>query len=226
MSRIRNLGLVFTSPGTVARSVAEDPHWLIPFVVVLAAILVVSLSTLEYQQREAQAAMMERVRDTGTDTDDMPDVSGFMGVFMPVIAVGGLAVMILLASAILNGIASLAGGRIGFRKMLAYYSYASVITVVGSLIKVPLILAKGSMDVRISAAAFAPSVSLHDPLGAFLNWFDVFSIWMLVALTIGYGVLAGFKTKKSALIVFGLWGVVVALSVGATALRTATTGTP
>jgi len=103
---------------------------------------------------------------------------------------------------------------VGFRRMFAFVSYSTVILALGGLIKIPLVLAKGSIDVRTSLAVLAPSVDLRSPVVVVLGSFDIFSIWQVVALCFGFGVLSGFGTKKSAGIVVGLWVILVVLRVG------------
>jgi hypothetical protein len=125
-----------------------------------------------------------------------------------------VGVMILIFAAVLKGAASVAGGQVGFRKMFAFMSYSSVIMALGSLIKVPLVLAKGSIDVRTSLAVFAPSLDLRSPAAVLLSSFDIFSIWQVVALCFGFGVLSGFGIKKSAGIVVGLWVVLLLIRIG------------
>jgi hypothetical protein len=108
--------------------------------------------------------------------------------------------------------------------MLAFYAYASVIGAMGGIIKMPLVLAKESIDVRTSIAAFFPSVPFDSPVGVLLSNFDIFSIWTVVVVVIGYHVLTGIGIKKSAAIVVALWGVVVVVGVAGALIKSALTG--
>jgi len=100
-----------------------------------------------------------------------------------------------------------------------------LITALGMLVKLPIVFAKGSIDVRTSLALLAPSTGIRTPLGVLLDSFDIFSIWAVVATVIGFAVLTGFNNKKSALIVVGLWLVYVLIHVGSTALMSGLFGT-
>jgi hypothetical protein len=194
--------------------------------VVLVVVLISSVATFRYQlefQRQSMEKMM-RGRGSEADLDQMLNDTVGRRLFGSGVALVGTVVLMLVASAVLAGVASVAGGKIGFRRTFAFFGYAYLIAAVGGLVKTPLILAKQSIDVRTSAAAFAPSVPLETPLGTFLNSLDVFSIWMLVALVTGYGCLSGFSVKKSAVIVIGLWAVTVAILVGLVSLRHLATG--
>jgi hypothetical protein len=226
MGRLKNLELVFSSPTRLAANIAEEPTWVVPFVIVLVAAFTLSVLTFDYQIEHQRAEYEKIMRDRGQEEDleslfaKTPRRRILGGVF----PVAASVVVILVASAVLNGVASVAGGKIGFRRMFALYAHLSLIGVVGQLIRLPLVFAKGSVDVRTSLAAFAPSLSLTSPLGVFLNMVDLFAIWMLVALTLGYDALGHMGVRKSAAIVFGLWGALIAILVGLTYLRMVATG--
>ena len=226
MGRLRNLELVFSSPTRLAANVAEVPTWVVPFVIALVVTFTLSALTFDYQIQHQRAEYEKVMGDRGReeDLDSMFAKTPRRRVLGGVFAVAASAVGILVASAVLNGVASVAGGKIGFRRMFALYAHLSLIGVLGQLIRVPLIFAKGSADVRTSLAAFAPSLSLTSPLGVFLNMVDLFAVWMLIALTIGYDVLGHMGVRKSAAIVFGLWGALIAIFVGLTYLRMVATG--
>ncbi|MFH1313029.1 MAG: YIP1 family protein [Candidatus Eisenbacteria bacterium] len=221
--RINNLGLVFTSPGVLARNIAEDPHWLIPLIIVLAVSFVAAFSTHRYAAEFERAGMEDFLKRSGSTDENIDDMFGSSlrnKVTAGASAAGLFGVVLLIAAALYKGVASIAGGKIGFRRMFALQTHAALIVTLGVLVRLPIILAKGSIDVRTGIAAFAPSVPLRSPLGTLLFQLDLFDIWSLVALSIGFSILAGLNIKKSAAIIFGLWAVFVALLVGLAVLRT------
>jgi hypothetical protein len=124
----------------------------------------------------------------------------------------------------LNGVAKLAGGSVGFKRMFAWMAGVGMISALGMVVKLPIVLAKGSIDVRTSLALLAPAVGVQTPLGVLLNSFDIFSIWAVVATVIGFAVLTGFNNKKSGYIVVGLWLLYVLILVGVTALSASLMG--
>ncbi len=217
MKRISNLGLVFTSPSALARNIAEDPHWLIPLILVLAVSFVAAFSTHK-QALEFQRAWTEDILKRSGATDEEIDERFTTSLSSRLTAGAGSAVgfgiILVIAAALYKGIASILGGKIGFRKMFALQCHAALIVVAGLLVKVPLILAKNSIDVRTGIAALAPGVPLRSPLGTLLNQLDLFGVWSLVALCFGFSVLTGLSIKKSAGAVFALWAVFVVLMVG------------
>jgi hypothetical protein len=216
MSRLTNLGLIFTSPTTVGRRVMEDPHWVIPLVIVLAVSFIATAATYRYQAEFQREFLGETIRERNPDADidALFEVTTAKQVRTGLLAGLFGGVMILIFAAVLKGAASVAGGQVGFRRMFAFVSYSTVISAFGSLVKVPLVLVKGSIDVRTSLAAFAPSLDLRSPPAVLLSSFDIFSIWQVVALCFGFSVLSGFSIKKSSVIVIGLWAILLVIKIG------------
>lgn len=218
---------VFTSPSSAARAIAENPGWLVPLIIVLVVALVFGFMTYKYQV-ETQREMLERLQsERGVEIDidarlaPTPakrvlagvQTAFFLGIFL-----------ILIPAAVLNGVAKVAGANVGFKRMFAWMATVGLISALGMLVKLPIVFAKGSIDVRTSLAMAAPSVSIQKPLGVLLNSFDIFSIWAVIAAVIGFAVLTGFNNKKSGLIVGGLWLLYVLILVGVTALSSSLTG--
>lgn len=218
---------VFTSPSNAAGAIAERPGWLVPLIIVLAVAFLFGFISFKYQA-EAQREILERIQsERGVEIDIearlAPTVgkkvlSGvqtalFLGIFL-----------ILIPAAVLNGVARIAGAGGGFKRMFAWMATVGLITALGMLVRLPIVLAKGSIDVRTSLALLAPSVGIQTPLGVLLNSFDIFSIWALVAAVIGFAVLTGFNNRKSGYIVVGLWLLYVLILVGVTALSASLTG--
>jgi hypothetical protein len=220
MKGLRNVWLVFTNPGAVARNIADRPDWIIPLVVVILASVVFTLVMYPYQM-EYQRGVLERwQKETGTQIDIDSAVRLSTGRQVGSAVGGALAVVLftLVGAAVLNGVAMLVGGAAGFKKMFAIFAYAIVIASAGNLAKIPLAIAKKSVDVRISLAAFAPGLRLESPAAILLNSTDVFAVWSLVATVIGFATLTQSSTRKSTARVVILYAAFVLLEVGATAL--------
>jgi hypothetical protein len=215
MNRWANLGRILISPSAVGRDVMQDPHWVIPLVIVLAISLIAAVTTYQYQvklQREYVGEMIKE-RNPDADLDSMFRVTPARQVLSGVLAVVVAGIVLLVFSAVLKGVASVAGGSIPFRQMFSFTCYTSVIGVLGAVVKIPLVLMKGTIDVRTSLAAFAPSLSMRSPLAVLLGSFDIFTICQLVAVCFGYSVLSGFSIKKSSGIVVGLWAILVVIRI-------------
>jgi len=215
MGYLRNIGLVFFSPSQVGRNVSERPNWVIPIVTVLIVMFVASFATYTYQVEYQKQAMQRLQRDRGVDID----IDSYLKPTLTKHVFSGVAgalwalVMIVIGSSALLGLSAITGGTGGFRRLLCFFGYVWVIGAAGNLAKVPLVLAKKSIDVRTSLGAFAPGVRFDSPTGLLLNSADIFSIWMVVATVMGFKVITGLSARKSVAIVVGLYALYVALKV-------------
>jgi hypothetical protein len=221
MTRLKNLGLIFTSPGEVAARIAEDPHWVTAFVVVMALMFVMGLLSAPYQFEAQQEAMRERGLE-----DQAANLPGkwAMGVFGGIGAVVATGIFMLIATAIHNGLASLLGGKIGFRKMFALNAHTGLIGSVGRIVRLVIMHARDKADARTGLAAFFSAVESGTPLHTFLEMFEIFGIWALVATVVGFKVLSGLGMKKSVGVVVGVWLLFVAIAVGLSSLGTMFSG--
>jgi hypothetical protein len=130
---------------------------------------------------------------------------------------GGIAVFIM--TFILAGIFYLVfsfimGGETTYKKVLSVYSYTGfAVGIVGMIVKLPLMMAKGSALIQTSPAAFL-SVDMKDQfLYKFLAKFDIFVVWQMILLIIGFGVIYKFSRGKSAAGVLTLWGIYIVVSI-------------
>jgi hypothetical protein len=228
MSSAGSMGLIFTSPGAAARNINENPTWVVPLIIVLAVTLLATAAVHDYQLAAQRAEVESVLRDSGRDQEQIDELfktSPLRVAMASVLAAVFVGLfIILIPAAILNGISSVSGEKVGFRKMFSLMSHAGLIITLGSLVRTPIMMVKQSADVRTSLAALTPSVSVGSPLGTFLNSLDIFSIWAVVAVCVGYSVLSGMSTKKSTIIVVLLWLAGIALVVGTAALGTLATG--
>lgn len=216
MRGIENIGRIFSSPGKVAQSIAEQADWKTPVIVIVLASIILTLAMLPYQA-EARREMLEKyAKDSGREIDIEEALNPTVGRSVSAVVGAVIATMLFVVAgaAVLNGASMLAGGKTGFSRMLAFFSYAMVIPAAGNLIKIPLIMLKKSYDVRLSLGAFFPSVRAESSGGILLGSTDLFSIWALVATVIGFGVLTQMGGRKSAAIVIALYVVLVLILLG------------
>jgi len=227
MDAMKSLGMIFTSPEGAARIVTEKPRWVLPLVVFIIAIVVSGYGSFRYKAEFQKEIAARIVEDTGIQVDlDMTiDDTPWIRLRSGLLEAAGSAVFILLVpAALFNGIASIAGGAIGFKRMFTYMCHVGLIVAAGNIIRIPLMVLKQSYDVRLGAAAFLPHLDPISPLGVFLGSLDLFSIWAVVALVMGYRVLSGMGIKKAAVIVVGLWLLAILVLVGFAYLRSQVTG--
>lgn len=215
MRGTQNIGSIFYSPDRVARSVSEEPNWLIPFLIFFAIIIIASYVTMDYQM---ESRLYEQVKDTQVDLSFLKSPAKRL-IFSVFPAVSSLILVILIPAAVLNGVASIVANPIGFRRMFAFMCHVALIIGAGSVVQLLMMKAKGSFDVRLSPAAFFPNLHPGSSLMTLLSSFDIFSIWAVVAAIIGYKELARVTMRRAILIVLSLWFIAIAILVGLSSLR-------
>ena len=111
------------------------------------------------------------------------------------------------------------GGTTDFRTMFSLNVYVAVIGSLGLLLKLPLVIAKGSTDILTSLAILIPANMDETIFYKLLNMIDVVLIWQTVLLAMGFIIIYDWQQKKANTLVIGIWvlvitvyGVVLALS--------------
>jgi hypothetical protein len=105
------------------------------------------------------------------------------------------------------------GGEATFKKVFSVSSWALLIETLATVVKTPIMFLKHSSEILTSLALFFPYLSHKSICFKFLNKFDFFTIWELVVIGLGLGIVSKFSTKKGIIIVFSLWLVWIIISV-------------
>jgi hypothetical protein len=213
---MKNVLGIFASPGETFGRLKEKPTWLIPLVIVVGFGV---LSSAALFRKVVVPTQIERL----TSNPDIPEeqmkkvkmtMGGTRGM---VIALVGPAVAVPIVSCILAGLlcalSSILGGDVTFKKMFSLVCHSSLIGVLASIIKVPIMFVKGSMSVHTSLALIVPNMSTTSNVFQLLSKVDIFTIWQVYLVGLGLSIMSGISSKKSTISIFLLWVVWVAISV-------------
>jgi len=216
---------MFSSPGNVFESLRARPIFLD---MLLFFTLVGALSYLPIHgviQREAITNMVEQIEGNDNipaekQAEIIEQQQAFMeGPMFMVSALGGsliIAPMMLLLWAFLVWLlyAFGSGADLTFRQAFAAVAHLSILFLAAGLIKIPLILAKGSAQVATSLALVSPDPNPRSVIYAFLNSFDIFSLGILAVMAMGMVRLARVSPAKSWTMVTVLFLIGLGLAVG------------
>lgn len=90
------------------------------------------------------------------------------------------------------------GGQITFRQAFAGGLHAALpATLLGAVVKTPLILATQSLHAATSLALLLPEPNPASALYGALNAFDIFTVWTAVLVVMAGAGLTGFKTSRT-----------------------------
>jgi hypothetical protein len=218
MSGVSKVFNVFFEPRKVFESLNVKPTWIVPIIII--ALLAVSFFyfTFPYlmdQQvqrildnenipEQAKASIIERIEE-----QTQPPLWQ-----MAIAPVGVLVSFIVVAAVLFFAFNVLLGGDSTFRRVLSAYCYSSLVAIPASIVKFPLVMAKGNINVQTSLALILSPDKQGSFIYSVLSSFDIFTIWQVLLLSIGLGVMYKFTTKKALMAVLVLWIIWILLKSG------------
>lgn len=216
---------VFVDPKSTFTSLAasvEQPHpkdsaktkdgskWWIPVIITAIVAVGIALYTVPNFVAPMQAdAIRETVAERGGTPEQAEQaIQMSMGMMVPMSVVGaivGTFVIVFVAAGLAHLFMKMVGGKGRFRNARAVIAWSMLVSTLGSIIKLPLMIAKDSMFVETSPTLFFRNLEPSDRLYKFLSSFDIFTIWWVVILIVGLAI--GYKTTrgKSAVAVVLIW---------------------
>ncbi len=202
LNRIINL---FFSPSSTFKAIQAKPDWIVPaliFAVVMALFGYIQVTDpgLIKAQREMVEQMMEKMNVPPEQVAQQMEANQARSkITTPLGAFAGPLVMfIFIGSAIWLFVGNLLyGGKARYVHMLGVTSYTALITALSTLVKLPIMTAKGDLMVHFSIATFLPASMSKTFLYTFLMFAsDIFNIWTIAVLAIGVAVVSNLKTSK------------------------------
>lgn len=213
----RIIGVLFSPDATMA-SIARRPDWVLPLILLLITSLaagVIMAPRVDFGAATREA--MEQNKNVPQEqVDKAVRISNSVGKVVMYCAPVLSAIGLLVIAGVLLLAFRLFGGGGDFKQAFSVTCYASIPTIIKSVVTLVIILAKGGV---VPAQTLATLVRSNlgfladyksSPMAfALLSSFDIFSIWFLALLIIGFAYLAGVSKVKSAVIIISLWIVVL-----------------
>lgn len=220
-SAFGRLASVLFAPTKTFESIVRRPTWVVALVVfVLLALAVTAVVTPRLDIGEVMRASMEE-SGREVDAEQLESMTAFMEKFQWPMAIGSALIfqpaMYFLLALIFWVTFKVLGGELGYKTSLAVTLHGLVPGAVAALLSIPVVLGSESLDYETvksgsllasNAAVFAPE-DAGPALTSVLGSLDVFSLWTMALLVIGYR-LAAKVTRGTAIgAVVGLWLVYV-----------------
>jgi hypothetical protein len=198
---------IFLSPMRVFGSIKAKPTWIIPFVIFLLATAATSYVAaplaMEMQKQEMMTSDKYTPEQRELAAQQMQTYKGLgvaIGVFGGLI---GAAIMVFLMAAVILFMGTVVlGGSARFMELVALVCFTGMISVLGMLVKTPLMAMKQTMDVRTSLAVLLPGSDIKSVAYTLLNTFtDVFFVWGIILVIAGVAVIYNFTKGRAAIAV-------------------------
>lgn len=224
----RALGVIFTPRATYA-SIAAQPRVFGALVTIL--VIVVGTTALFLSTQVGQNAYIDQalssIEGFGRQVNDQ-QMAGIqrMAPYAPYFTGGAQIVVVPLMAAIIAGLAlalfnAILGGDASFKQAFAVVIHSYFIVALGTLFSMPLFYMRESMASATSLSVFFPMVDEASFLGRLMGSIDLFRIWWIVSLSIGFGVLYKKRTATIAWSLLSLYLIIVLVLAG---VRTALSG--
>jgi len=232
LSQWQRIAYIFTSPSKTFEDIKRgNRSWWLPLIIytvfayMLFAVVYTRIGIQQVvdnqihlsprsEERLAQATPEQR------ETSNKFSVGFTEAAFIanPVFVLVGVSLMSLV---ILGTINFAFGGRATFGSMFAMWMYATLPSVIKSILGMITILAgmaPESFNIKNMAptnlGAFMDPIDSNKALYSIASSLDVVTIWTLVLLGIGTSIVAGTKRGSGYMAIFGWWAVVVLISAG------------
>ncbi len=210
---------VFTAPRETFIDIARRPDWVFPLLFSIIATMLITQMLVPVILADAQSSpayqkLMER---DDLSLDQLEKMQEMQKKSITYFSAAGAGLMILamslLASAVLLFVGNiLFGGKASFKTMFSVYCWSGLVGVLGYLVRLPIALSKGTMKVFFSPAVLFPPEAEHTALFSLASAFDVFLIWRIILLAIGFAAIYRFSLAKAGTILGGMFVIQVIVS--------------
>jgi hypothetical protein len=211
MSVVQRLLGVFTQPRAVFEELRERPRWLAPFIVLLVVGLVSSyfimpialsdqaqkISENESIPQERKAEILKQFEGGVTTQRQLISLGSVIG--------GSFLMMFFVGAVLMFGGNFLLGGSLRFPHAMALYASSNLVEIPGAILKVPMMVAKKSLEITVGPAAFLSPEAADSIGGMLLGRLDLFGLWRWALMTLGLAVLARTTVKRAATFTVPLW---------------------
>ena len=207
---------LYMNPQRSFQSIDQKPDWILPMLTfaVISAVLMVFLMPI---MRQFQIEHLMDLRGISREQAEeiLQKAWKIQQLTTPIFAFVGVFIVQFVVAFFFYLIGTVfMGGNVPYIKVVSLWSYTSLaVGIVGLIVRVPVMFTKKTLTVQTSLAAFLSPDSKGSILFKFFNKLDVFVIWQLILVTIGFMVIYKFNSKKSATVVFGLFVLWIIISV-------------
>lgn len=224
MSILSNIINIYLAPGKVFEAVKDFDFKkaLIPLLI-LAVLGIISFWAVQELATEAgYDAAIERIESSSRIDDEQKeeiianmeekmDGTNYMGWIFSFLG-NPIAVFFMTLVALIVG-NTFMGGSAKFGQLLNVTAWAYMIAILEAIVKIPLMLSKWSLEVYTGLGVLGIGAK-----GTFINYLfagiDIFSIWRIVIVAIGMGIVYNKKTKPYIIAMLMAWFVLRLISAG------------
>jgi len=210
---------IFTSPREAFEAIDQKPNWLVPYILIILAVLVMQYLTLDIQisdqmkMLEARDMTAEQIEAAQSQASGPMKYISFVAIPIFTLIFWAIVAALLFVAANL-----IVGGESSFKKVFSIVVWSGLVGIIEAAVMTYLILSKGAsigvamdLSILLPAPAIGESKSL---LYRVLQRFDLFTIWSMILWTVGLSVSYKAPVNKTAVPVVVLWLIWIVIAVG------------
>jgi len=222
----RIIGVLF-SPKATFEDIARKPSWLLP--VLISTVLGIASTVVLNQRMDWRDYITQQIEKSpraanmpAEQKEKQAEISAKVTVYIVYLAgaIGSACFAVIVGAVMMLAYNLLAGAGASFSQSLGIAAHSLVVGIISTpiFLLVLLLRPKGTIDpenpVATNLAAFLPEESAKWLL-TLCKSIDVFTIWILMLIAIGFAALNPKKLKggKAYVVAFSVWGVVVVVKV-------------
>ena len=197
MSTVDRIVRVFYAPSETFEAVAEQrsaADWLLPTLLVSVVIFISTYLTSSIYVAEAMEQIREQTPAEQPNVEGTGDAIRISGlVAAPIMTF----VMLFIGAAIYLLVGKLLGGLLSYGQCLPIVAYTSLIAILQHIVKTPLVLATGTMDVQVGLGMFLAEEARKSFGGHLLSLIDPFVVWMVVVAGLGLSIVGQIERSRA-----------------------------
>ncbi len=214
---------IYFSPSKTFRSLEIKPDWLTPLIVSLILMgTVMFLLTDVIQQEQIAAAKTAIMKNDRVPENQKEEIIAQQAVMMKKFWVVGvvIGVFMLIGAYFIGGLVVWLGGNSilgkgpGYMTALSVFGYCSLVDVIATAVKLPLMVMNQTMRVDSGLGLLVSKEETRSVLYTFLSSFDLFTFWQLGLMILGFSIIYKAPIRKSAILIIVLWLIWVLVKTG------------
>lgn len=217
----KGIAEVFYKPAEFFIKLKDNPKILVPYIIftLLTFASLFLLKDLIVAKQTSSPQFVEQMDKTGQSVT--PELISIMKISTLVAGTIAMSLypLVVAALALFFGNFVMAG-KGSFKKLLSVALYGGIVYVLGSMILIPMMLAKNSMMVSFSLAVFATDLGMESITYIALSKISIFQIWEIIVVGIGFATIYDFPRNKGYILAVLSVGLLSVLQIVFTAIGT------
>lgn len=203
---------VITAPGETFKRIVANPTWVFPLILIVAASMVIGYFLRDLVWQNTLETMQQNPNFDPAQAGTVEKITKISAWAAPVLTV---PIIYLIVAGLLLFVGNVIQGRDArFKTLFSVTCWSGIVSLVGSIVNVPMMLSKGELGNVTSLTFLAGDAGKDSTLYFVLSQIDLVYIWWVLVLGIGFSAVYNYMQQKGILTVFSMWVIYLVIAVG------------